>query len=109
MSTMKDSTGKTMQSGLRRRPLSRAHLVDNGALHCFDGDRRLVDSQNAGALARGRAHAAGEFGEVVCEEEPLQSLPPAPLIHERIPLRNQVAQGTPCKVWRTVCTTVLSP
>lgn len=88
---------------------SRAHLVDNGALHRFDGDGRLVDTQNAGALAWGRAHAASELGEVICEEEPLQSLPPAALIHQRIPLRNQVAQGTPCKVWRTICTIVLSP
>ena len=109
VSTMRQSTSEAKQSGGSGRPSSRAHLVDNGALHRFDGDGRLVDTQNAGALARGRAHAAGELGEIVREEEPLQSVPPAPLIHQRIPLRNQVAQRTPYKVWRTICTIVLSP
>src|SRR5262249_22045219 len=41
-------------------------LVDDGALDALDGDRLLVDAEDAGALARRRTHTTGELGKVVC-------------------------------------------
>ena len=41
-------------------------VVDDGALDVLDGDRGLVDAEDAGSLAGGGAHTTSELGEVVC-------------------------------------------
>ena len=40
-------------------------IVYDAALNVLDGDGRLVDPEDAGALTGGGAHAASELGEVV--------------------------------------------
>ena len=39
--------------------------IDDGAFDGLDGDRVVVDVEGAGGLARRRADAAGELGEIV--------------------------------------------
>lgn len=80
----------------RRLRCTRPYLIDDGDLHGFDGDGGLVDAQHAGALTGSGAHAAGELGEVVGLQQPVQSLLPASLIHQIVPLRDLVAQGAAC-------------
>src|SRR5262249_42058889 len=47
-------------------------------------------AQHARPLARGRADAAGELGEVVGLVQPLQRLAPQPAVDEVVPLRDEV-------------------
>jgi hypothetical protein len=51
-------------------------LVDDGTFDTLDSDRLLIDAQNAGTFARSRAYTAHEFGEVVSEEQTIQSIFP---------------------------------
>eukprot|EP00982_Pelagococcus_subviridis_P002394 18522-Pelagococcus_subviridis.AAC.9 len=69
--------------------------VDDRALHGLDRDRVLDDPQRARPLARRRAHAAGELGEVVRLVETVQRVAPPALVHELVPLRDLVAEGAP--------------
>jgi hypothetical protein len=48
--------------------------VDDVALDVLDGDRIVVDVEDAGLLARRRADAAGELGEVVGRVQALDRL-----------------------------------
>ncbi len=73
-----------------------AHLIYDGTLHGFDGDRGFIDPQDTTALTRGRAHSASELREVVGLQQAVQGFLPPALVHQVIPLWNQVAQRTPC-------------
>jgi hypothetical protein len=93
------AAGRARSSAARAgaaRARAAARLVDDGLLDALDGDRRLVDAEHAGALARRGAHAAGKLGEVVRLQQPVQRLAPAALVHQVVPLRDQVAQRAPC-------------
>lgn len=59
----------------------KVYLVDDGALHGFDGDGGLVDPQHTTALTRGRAHPACELWEVVGLQQAVQGLLPSPLVY----------------------------
>jgi hypothetical protein len=67
-------------------------VVDDGALDVLDGDRLGVDAESARALARRRAHAARELGEVVGLQELVEGLFPVALVHQVIPLGDDVAE-----------------
>src|SRR5262245_27273590 len=63
-------------AGLRGRrfrtdPAFYKSSVDDRALDCLDGNRLLVDPQDACSLARRWAHPTSEFGEIVgCMQKP---------------------------------------
>ena len=65
-------------------------LVDDGVLDALDRDRRCVDAEHARTLARGRAHAAGELGEVVRLVQPLERFAPQSAVDQIVPLRYQI-------------------
>ena len=69
--------------------------VDDRALDGLDRDGVLDDPERAAPLARRGAHAPGELGEVVRLVEAVERVPPPPLVHELVPLRNLVPEGTP--------------
>src|SRR5262249_51294104 len=69
-------------------------LIDDGALDALDRHRRLIDAQHARTLARRRADAAGEFGEVVRLVQPIQRLAPQSTVNEIVPFGDQVVDGT---------------
>ena len=79
---------------LRDNPAGVEGVVDDRVLDVLDGDGRLVDAQNARALARRRTHAARELGEVVRLQQHDESLAPVLAVHEVVPLGNDVAEGT---------------
>src|ERR1700712_245713 len=61
---------RDLLAGLRRRyfrlqPAIVPGAIDDRAFDSLDGDRVVVDVERAGSLARGRADAAGEFGEII--------------------------------------------
>src|SRR5262249_12369192 len=41
-----------------------------------------------------RTHTASEFGEVIGQVKPLKRLLPAPVVHQVIPLRNEIVDWT---------------
>ena len=57
------------------------YLVNDGALHGLDSDRRLIDPQHTTALTGGRAHSAGELWEVVGLKQAVQGFLPPPLVY----------------------------
>ena len=67
--------------------------VHDADLDLLDGHRRLVDPQDARALAGCRAEASGELREVVGGVEPLDGIPPVALVHQVVPVGNEVAEG----------------
>src|SRR6478736_4512101 len=71
-------------------PALRPALVDDRDLDVLDRDRRVVDAEDARALARRRADAAGELGEIVRLVEALERLLPQAAVDQVVPLRDQV-------------------
>ncbi len=67
--------------------------VDDGVLDVLDGDGRLVDAEDAGALAGRGADAAGELGEIVGLVQAVQRLLPQPAVDEVVPLGDEVVDG----------------
>ena len=47
------------------------YLVNDGALHGFDGDRGLIDAQHAAAFTGRRAYTPCELWEVVGLQQPV--------------------------------------
>ncbi len=72
-------------------PLAPAPLGDL-VLDALDRDRIGVDAEHTGALARRRAQAPGELGEVVGGMQPLEGLGPVAPVHEVVPLRDEVPE-----------------
>ena len=50
-------------------------VVNDGALDVLDGDGRLIDAQDTGALAGGGADTPSELGEVVGLSQLVERLP----------------------------------
>ena len=67
---------------------------NDGQLDVLNGHGIVVDAEHTTALARSRAQATGPLGEVVGGVQALESLVPAVLTNQVIPLRNDVAQRT---------------
>src|SRR6059036_2236267 len=67
-------------------------VVDDRDLDGLDGDRVIVDAEHARALARRRAEPPRELREVVGRVQPLDGVPPAVLVDEVVPVRDQVAE-----------------
>ena len=65
---------------------------NDGQLDVLNGHGIVVDAEHTTALARSRAQATGPLGEVVGGVQALESLVPAVLTNQVIPLRNDVAQ-----------------
>ena len=68
--------------------------VDDRALDGLDCHRVAVDAQHARALARGRAHAAGELREVVGLVELCQGLFPVVPVDQVVPVGDEVVERT---------------
>mmetsp|Transcript_41597 Transcript_41597/g.116084 ORF Transcript_41597/g.116084 Transcript_41597/m.116084 type:complete len:589 (+) Transcript_41597:1157-2923(+) len=68
-------------------------FVDDHQLHGLDGHRVVDDAEGAGRLAGGRADAARELREVVGLPEAHEGRLPVALLHQRVPLGDQVAEG----------------
>ena len=56
----------------------------------LDGDRGLVDAENARGLAGRGTNAPGKFREIVGGMQLADSFLPAPAINEIIPVRNEI-------------------
>ena len=64
--------------------------VGDGAFDRLDGDRRVLEVERAGCLARRRADAAGELREIVGRVQVAQRLVPVVLVDEVVPVRDLV-------------------
>ncbi len=84
-------------AGAHRRRLRGHPALGPGALHDLvldplNGDRVLVDPEDAGGLARSRAQSAGELGKVVRRVQPLHGVGPVVAVDEVVPLGDQVPE-----------------
>ena len=79
-------------AGLVRRQFGLKPLRDGAvgdlAFDGFDGDRIVVDVERAGRLARRRADAAGEFGEIIGRVQIARRLVPVVAVDQIVPVRN---------------------
>ena len=75
---------------LRQHPAFGPGAVDDGSLDRLDAHGVVVEVERAGRLARRRADAAGELGEVVGGVQHLDRRAPVAAIHEVIEVRNDV-------------------
>ncbi len=75
---------------LRPYPAFFPGLVDDRVLDRLDTHCVGVDAQHAGFLARRRADAAGEFGEIVGGMQGLDRRLPVLAVNEVVPVRNDV-------------------
>ena len=76
----------------RRDPPFRPRPFDDLDLDLLDGDRVLADAEHARRLARRRAQATGELGEVVGGVEPLDRVAPVVAVDEVVPVGDEVAE-----------------
>ena len=65
-------------------------------LDLLDRDRRLVDPQHTRRFARRWTNPPREFREVVGRVQLAHRFFPASVVHEVVPIRNQVVDGTSC-------------
>ena len=77
---------------LRHDPALFERLVDDLDLDLLDRDRRLVDAEHAGRLARRRTQPTGELREVVGGVQPIDGVVPVLAIDEVVPVGDQVAE-----------------
>ena len=73
-------------------PAVRERLVDDRHFDLLDRDGGLVDAQDARALARSRAEAAGELGEVVRRVQALDRRAALAAPRQVVPLRDEIAE-----------------
>ena len=66
--------------------------IDDLDLDLLDRDRVGVDAEHARRLARRRAQAPGELGEVVRGVQPVDRVAPVVAVHEVVPVGDQVAE-----------------
>src|SRR4029077_9767469 len=88
-----DRLARALERWLGHDPALFEPLVDDRALDALDGDRRLVDAEDARPLARRRADAPRELGEVVGLVQPRERLAPLPAVDEVVPLGDEVVDG----------------
>ena len=67
--------------------------VDDGVLDVLDGNGAVDEARDAAALAGGGTHAAGELGEVVGFVQALNRILPLAVVHEVVPLGDEVVDG----------------
>ena len=77
---------------LRGHPSLAPGSLDDLVFDPLNGHRVVVDPEDAGRLARCRAQSAGELGEVVGGVEALDGVGPVVLVHQVVPLGDEVAQ-----------------
>ena len=77
---------------LRHDPPLVPRPVDDLDLDLLDRHRVGVDAEHARRLARRRAQAAGELGEVVRGVQPVDRVAPVVAVHEVVPVGDQVAE-----------------
>src|SRR5690606_32366482 len=78
---------------LRRDVPAGERLVDDRDLDVLDRHGRLVDAEHAARLARRRAHATGELGEVVRLVQAVDRVGPLLAVDEVVPLGDEVPEG----------------
>src|SRR5439155_9877034 len=78
----------------RSHPALLERAVRDRELDVLDHHRVVVDGDHACRLARRRADAPGELGEVVGRQELVDRLAPAVAVDEVVPLRDVVAERT---------------
>src|SRR5262249_59252966 len=78
----------------RFHPTALEGAIGNRAFDGFDGDGIVLDVERAGGLARCRADAAGDLGEIVGGVEVARSLLPVAAIDEVVPIRDLIVDGT---------------
>ena len=69
---------------LRRDPTFREAAIDNGVFDVLDGDGRINDFQDTGALAGCRTSATREFGKVIGLVQTIQGFTPLSLIDQLV-------------------------
>ena len=62
----------------------------------LDRDGLLIDAEHAGAFTRSGAHTTGKLRKVVGLHQTAVGILPATLVHEVIPLRDQIVDRTAC-------------
>ncbi len=85
-----DTAARRMRRALRPHPAFFPGLVGDGVLDRLDADRIAVDAKHARLLARRRADASGELGEVVRRMQHLDRTLPVLPVNEVVPVRNDV-------------------
>ena len=85
----------TLLPGIERRrlgddPAFRESAVGDGLLNLLDRHRRLIDAQHTRRFARRRTDAAGELRKIVGRVQPPHRLFPTVLIHQLVPVGNDV-------------------
>src|SRR5262249_16587751 len=88
----RDALSTAARGRLRRDPSLGPGMIDDVLLDQLYGYRIVVDVENAGLLAWGGTHAAGEFREVVGRMQPVDRFLPAPAIHEVVPVRDDIPE-----------------
>ena len=83
-----------LRRGLGHDPALLEGPVGDRHLDLFDGDRIGVDAEHTGRLARRRADAPRELGEVVGGVEALGGLVPLAAVHEVVEVRDDVPEWT---------------
>ncbi|GFZ47935.1 hypothetical protein JCM24511_05682 [Saitozyma sp. JCM 24511] len=89
-----DALASAVSRGTGLHPAHLEALVNDGALDRLDTDGGLVDAEDTGRLAWRRADTAGELGEVVGLEKTVEGVEPSVLEHHRVPLGDDVGDGT---------------
>ena len=69
-------------------------IVDNRRFDVFDRHRQFVEPEHAGAFARRRTDAAGEFGKVIGLVQPMKRFLPQAAINQIVPFRDQIVDRT---------------
>src|SRR5262249_9952962 len=83
---------RTPGRDLRLDPALAPGMVDDVLLDVLDGDRVVVDVEDAGFLAGRGTAAAGELGEVVGRVQTVDRLAPAAAVHEVVPVGDDVPE-----------------
>ncbi len=64
--------------------------LDDAFLNLLDGDRRLIDAQNAGRFARRGTDSSSELRKIIGGMQLPDGILPAPAIHQVVPVGNDV-------------------
>src|ERR1700686_282889 len=86
-------------SGANLRRLGSNPTLQKSALHniffvLLDRDWRLVDTQHTRGFTGSGANSAGKLGEIIGSVQLADGFLPASAIHQIVPVRNEIADGT---------------